>query len=80
VTTQAKAKATPKRASRFPRAKPQGYIATGSGHVDVRLSGEGLERFRELHAGLIDKSAKLANGRPVVTKPDAIKWLLENLG
>ena len=68
MTTQAKAKAAPKRASKFPKGKPEGYIASGSGHVDVRLSGKALDRFRELHAGLLSKNAKLENGRPIVTK------------
>jgi hypothetical protein len=56
---------------------PETYIARESGHVNVQLRGEALECFRHVHAGLIESAAKLANGRPVASKPDVIQWLFE---
>jgi hypothetical protein len=64
---------------RLPVAEPdpETYIFRESGHVDVTLRGDALPNFRRHHAGLIEQGAKLANGRPVSSKPDVFQYIFE---
>jgi len=65
----------------IPDAAPDegSYIASESGNLDVRLEGRELIAFRRFHAGLIRDSAKLADGRPVSSKADALRYLFGSL-
>lgn len=48
-------------------------------HVEVNLTarqGEGLQILRD---GLYERSARLANGKPIASNADAIRWWLEQL-
>ena len=50
-------------------------------HIDVQsLSRNQGTVLRRLQLALDNRGAKLANGRRVVTPPDAIRWLLEEIG
>jgi len=53
------------------------YIST---HVDAQLSHQQGLALRRLHLGLDAAGARLANGRRVATPPDAVRWLLEQVG
>ena len=51
-----------------------------SRHADVRLSLDQGLMLRRLYAALDQTGLRLANGRRVANPPDAIRWLLEQLG
>ena len=53
------------------------YIST---HVDAQLSHQQGLALRRLHLGLDAAGARLANGRRVATPPDAVRWMLEQVG
>lgn len=63
----------------LPMGEPAGYIASESGHIDVRLDAAGVASFRRFHAGLLRDGAKLSDGRPVSSKADAVRWLFGQL-
>jgi len=48
-----------------------------SPHLDMRLSDPQARRLHEIREGLIGSSARLSNGRPVVSTADAVRWMLE---
>jgi hypothetical protein len=48
-----------------------------SPHLDMRLSDPQARRLHEIREGLIGSSARLCNGRPVVSTADAVRWMLE---
>ena len=52
------------------------YIAREVGFLELNLKGKDRERFQQLHADLA-AAAKFADGHPVVSKPDVLRWLLE---
>lgn len=58
---------------------PVGSIvrAFPNSRVDVHLDRERSKRFHAILVGLIAKRAKLANGKPVRTNADVIRWLLD---
>ncbi len=56
----------------------QGYL---SRHVEARFTSE-IQRqaMRRLTNGLQQAGEKLADGKPVTSHADAVKWLLEQVG
>ncbi len=62
-------------------ADQHGYVATQTGRLDLDLGhgGPATESLRALHAGLVETHARLASGRPVVTKADVVRWVFEQL-
>jgi hypothetical protein len=50
-----------------------------SRHVQAQLDATQRIGLRRLSAGLAATDARLKNGRPVKSKADAIRWLLERL-
>jgi hypothetical protein len=48
-------------------------------HLDVQLAGDQPRRCRRLLDGLIAAGACLANGRPVKSPADAVRWLVDQL-
>lgn len=61
--------------------RPDTYIAEQSGHVDAHLgySGDATVALRRLHAGLLATAATFADGRPVVSKADVMRWLFQRI-
>ena len=57
--------------------KPDSHV---SRHVDSRLTAAQGLALKRLVAGLDASHARLANGRPVVTGAEAMRWLLEQIG
>jgi len=52
-----------------------------SNHVDVNnMSWRQSVALKRLHLALDAQNAQLANGRRAVTAPDAVRWLLEQIG
>jgi hypothetical protein len=45
--------------------------------VDLHLDRERAKRFHAILVGLIARKAKLANGKPVRTNADVVRWLLD---
>lgn len=64
-----------------PIAEPDAstYIARETGDIKVRLDRDGAAAFRRFHAGLLRDGAKIADGKPVRSKADAVRWLFANL-
>jgi hypothetical protein len=48
-----------------------------SRHVEIQLDTRQRQNLRRLLNGLRTSGEKLANGRPVATNSDVVKWLLE---
>jgi hypothetical protein len=48
-------------------------------HIDANLGAEAATAFLRIRNGLRDKAAKLSNGRPVWSNPDALRWLMEQV-
>lgn len=48
-------------------------------HIDARLTAEQSRMLRSIAAGCDRDGRRLANGRPVFTPTDALKYLLEQL-
>ena len=63
----------------LPLAEPpeSGYTTR---HVDVQLSMEQAVNLRRLREGLHAQATKLKDGRYVQSTPDAVRYLLEQLG
>lgn len=52
-----------------------------SDHVEARLSTQRQRiAMRRLQHGLQESGARLADGRPVGTYGDAVRWLMERIG
>ena len=47
-----------------------------SGSFETFFRGESHKRFRQVHADLA-AGAVFADGRPVVSKPDVLRWFIE---
>ena len=57
-----------------------GNMAYGSlGHVDVTLDADQNAGLNRLFGALHHSSTRLANGRHIDTKANAIRWLLEQI-
>jgi hypothetical protein len=50
-----------------------------SRHVEVRLTHEQAATMKRLQGGLRRTNVELANGRPIVTPADTVRWLLEQV-
>lgn len=48
-------------------------------HIDANLGEAAAIAFLRLRNGLRDRNAKLGNGRPVWSNPDALRWLMEQV-
>ena len=48
-------------------------------HADCQLSDRQAAILRLVLTGLYETNSRLANGRPVVTTADAIRWIMEQL-
>ena len=58
--------------------KPAGiYVGR---HLEVRLENPQAETLRKLFDGLALRAARLENGSYVRSVPDAVRWLLEEIG
>lgn len=55
------------------------YQAGGQNHVDIQLRPHHHAVLKRLYFGLDAAGARLADGRRIASKPDAIRWLLELL-
>lgn len=51
----------------------------GPGHLDVQLDRRQAGALRRLQRALDQRGDRLANGRRVITLPDAARWLLEQI-
>ena len=58
-------------------AQPPGHV---SNHADCKLDRNQATTLRRIQNELDRSGAKLANGRRVVTGPDALRWILEQIG
>ncbi len=54
----------------------QGYV---SRHVDAQLTRDQGAAFRRFCIGLTERNEKLANGKPVFSNADALRWFCEQL-
>ncbi|MFH5805305.1 hypothetical protein [Alienimonas sp. DA493] len=67
---------------KIPLANPagMGYVSRGVSNFNANRLTIGQSRVvTEMHAGLLRSNAQLANGDPVQSKPDCMRWLLENM-
>ena len=55
---------------------PEHYQAR---HVEVQLDGRQRASLSRLRAGLESGHLKLANGKPVWSNADAVRWLIEQV-
>jgi hypothetical protein len=53
-----------------------GYV---SHHIDVHLTPRQGRAYRALYDGLVEQGVRFDGGKPVVSPPDAIRWVLELL-
>ncbi len=60
---------------------PPGYLGARLNAVDVGLNAEQSDALSRILGGLMGpgRQAFLKSGRPVGSKPDAIRWLLEQV-
>lgn len=54
------------------------YLHRGRCRIDVALQGPAATAFNRIHAGLLETRAVFEDGRPIVSRSDALKWLLLN--
>jgi hypothetical protein len=57
---------------------PLGVYPT-RGHVQAQLNKYQLVALRSARIGLISSGERLANGRPLASNADVVRWLLEQL-
>jgi len=57
-------------------AAVEGYVPR---HVDVQLDKEQGSKLARLLKGLDAENARLANGRRVINRVDAVRWLIEQI-
>jgi hypothetical protein len=48
-------------------------------HLEAQLGPEAATAFLRMRNGLRDRNAKLANGKPVWTNVDSLRWLMEQV-
>jgi hypothetical protein len=71
-------------------AQPDGYEAkqATSGrvnlskptlHIEAQLGAEAAMVFLRVRNGLRERNAKMANGKPVWTNVDALRWVMEQI-
>ena len=58
----------------------RGEYDPGLGHVDTQLNRQQASVMRRLQDGLDHGHARLASGKPVFTRADVVRWLLEKIG
>ena len=51
----------------------------GGLHINSQLDAENAITFLRIRNGLRERNARLANGRPVHTNVDALKWMMEQV-
>lgn len=49
-------------------------------HIDLQLKQEEVDALAGLRSGLINRGLKLADGKPIWTGADVVRWLLQELG
>lgn len=49
-------------------------------HIDLQLKTEHAETLKRITDGLIAMKQKTADGRPVTSAADAIRWVLDGVG
>ena len=60
---------------------PLGEVPNRSGlaHLNISMKGDHAHTFARLREALRDKHAQTADGRKVETRPDVMRWLLEQI-
>ena len=57
-----------------------GYDSYAQRHIEVRMTASQARTLKRLTKALDENQSELIGGRRVITPPDAIRWLLEQIG